>query len=136
MQEIQLPLAPATFGFAGRRSATKPYQPGLNSSILMPFSASAIFILFYFHLFTSAKHFPLRIFFILGNKKKLLGERLGEKGGAQGAAIVGQTLWNTQHGVGRCARKSPITKWANMLSLQKKFTEAKHSLSQQRQLVH
>ena len=34
---------------------------------------------------------------------------------------------NTQHDVGRCAPKSPIMKWANVLSLPKKFTEAEHS---------
>ena len=53
-----------------------------------------------------------------------------------GHAIFGQKLLNTQHSVGRCAGKSPIMKWANALSLQKKFTEAEHSLSQQCQLVH
>ena len=38
----------------------------LNSSILMPFSASAVFC---FTSSTSAKHFPLRTFFIQANKK-------------------------------------------------------------------
>ena len=47
----------------------------LNSLSLMPFSASAIFC---FTSSTSAKHFPLRTFFIWGNKKISLGVRLGE----------------------------------------------------------
>ena len=38
----------------------------------------------------------------------------------RGHAIVGQTLLNSQRGVGRYAGKSPIMKWANMLSLQNK----------------
>ena len=54
----------------------------------------------------------------------------------RGHAIFGQKLLSTQCGVGRCTHKPLIMKWANTLSLQKKFTEAKHSLSQQRQLVH
>ena len=39
---------------------------------------------------------------------------------------------------GRCAPQSPtvIMKWANTLSLQKKFTEAERGLSQQPQLAH
>ena len=32
-------------------------------------------------------------------------------------AVFGQKLLNTQHGVGRCARKSPIMKWANSLKV-------------------
>ena len=44
---------------------------------------------------------------------------------------------NTQNGTGRCACKSPIMKWANVLKEStKKFTEAEQSLSQQFQLVH
>ena len=43
----------------------------------------------------------------------------------------------TQSSVGRCACKPPIMKWASALKeSSKKFTEAKHSLSQQCQLVH
>ena len=30
-------------------------------------------------------------------------------------AVFGQKLLNTQHGVGRCAHKSPIMKWANVM---------------------
>ena len=107
----------------------------LNLSVSMPFSASGIFC---FTSSTLAKCFPLRTFFILGNKKKLFGVRSDELGGwgTGGHAIFGQKLLNTQHSVGRCAGKSPIMKWANALSLQKKFTEAEHSLSQQCQLVH
>ena len=87
---------------------------------------------------TSAKLFPLRIFFHPGKQKKSLGERSGDREGrAQGHAAFGQKLMNTQCHVGRCAGKSPIVKWANMLKeSSEKFTEAKHSLSQQRRLVH
>ena len=49
-----------------------------------------------------------------------------------GHAVFGQKLLNTQHGVGRCARKSPIMKWANMSKeSSEKLTEAECSLSQQ-----
>ena len=47
----------------------------LNSSILMLFSASAIFC---FTSSTLAKHFPLRTFFIWGNKKMSLWVRSGK----------------------------------------------------------
>ena len=53
----------------------------LNSSILMPFSASVFcFVLFCFlSLFHISKTFPFKDFFHLGKeKKKLLGLRLGE----------------------------------------------------------
>ena len=53
----------------------------LNSSILMPFSASAFF---YFTFSTLAKHFPLGTFFVKENKKKsCLGwDQVNRKGGA------------------------------------------------------
>ena len=47
----------------------------LNSSILMPFSASAIF---HFTSSTSAECFPLRSFLSREARKKLLGIRSGE----------------------------------------------------------
>ena len=52
--------------------------------------------------------------------------------------FFGQKLLTTQRGVGRCAYKSNVMKWANTLqeSSKKKFTEAEHSLSQQHQLAH
>ena len=91
----------------------------LNLSILTPFSASAILC---FTSSTSAKHFPLRSFLIQGNKKKVIWGEIRWIGrvGHRGHDIFGQTLLNTQHSVGRGARKSPIMKWANTLSLQKK----------------
>ena len=107
----------------------------LNSSILMPFSASAVFCFTYS---TPAKCFPLRKIFIWGNKKKSLGERdqVNKEDGAWGSCCFGQILVNTQQGVDRYAHKSPIIKWANSLKeSSKKVTEAKHSLSQQHQLV-
>ena len=100
----------------------------LNSPVLMPFSASAVFC---FSSCTSAKCFPLRTFFIQGNKQKVSWDEIGwivrvEHGGH---AVFGQKLLNTQCGVGRYACKSPIMRWANTLSLQKKkkFTEASHN---------
>ena len=48
-----------------------------------------------------------------------------------------KNCWTFKGGVGRCARKSPIMEWANVLKeSSKKFTEAECSLSQQRQLAH
>ena len=87
---------------------------------------------------TSTKHFPLRTFFVKGNKKNLLRVRLGKWGGwsTRVMRFFDQKLLKTQHSMGRCAPKSPMMKWANALSRQKKFTEAEHSLSQQRQLVY
>ena len=105
----------------------------LNLSILMSFSASAVFC---FASSTSAKHSPLMTFFIQGNKqKKVTWSEIGWIGrvGHRVMLIFGQKLLNIQW---RCACKSPIMTWANVLSLQKKFTEAEHSLSQQCQLVH
>ena len=40
--------------------------------------------------------------------------------GHRGYAGLGKKLMNTQRGVGRCTRKSPTVKWANVLNLQKK----------------
>ena len=57
--------------------------------------------------------------------------------GVQVHAISGQKLLTTQQCVGRCAHKSPITKWANALNeSSKNFTEAEHNLLQQYQLLH
>ena len=89
----------------------------LNSSMLMPFSASAVFC---FTSSTSAKLFPWRHFFIWVNKtQKLFWARIGRVG-HEGHAVFCQKLLNTQSDVGRCTRKSPIMKWANVLTLQKK----------------
>ena len=84
------------------------------NSILMPFSASAVFC---FTSSISAKHFHLRTFLIQGNKKrKSVRDRSDEQGGwGMGHAIFGQNLLNTQCSAGRCAHKSPVMKWANVL---------------------
>ena len=109
----------------------------LNSLILIPFCASAIFC---FTFSTSAKCFPLRTFFIQGKKNKSLGVRLHKWGWGGGMGVMllfDQKLLNTQCSVGRCVCKSPTMKWENALKQSsKKFTEAEFSLSQQRQLVH
>ena len=86
----------------------------LGSSNLMPFSVSAIFL---FHLFHMGKTFSLWGLFSSGETKKgCLGwDWLNGECGAWGHAICGEKLLNTQCIVGRCIRKSPITKWANAL---------------------
>ena len=85
----------------------------LNSLILMPFSAYAIFC---FTSSTLAKHLPLKTFFIWGNKKKVTGwDWVNRELGHGGHAIFGQKLMNTQHTVSQCTHKSPIVKWANAL---------------------
>ena len=107
----------------------------LNSSILMPFSTSAIFV----SCLPLQQNVPLwGLFFIQGNKKNVTRSETGWIGrvGQGGHAIFHQKLLNTQCSVGRCIHNSPTIKWANALSLQKKFAEAKPSLSQHHQLVH
>ena len=86
----------------------------LNSSILMPFSASVVFC---FTSPTLTKRFSLRTFFHPGKQKKCHSGRdhVTREGGAWGHAGFGQKLQNTQCGVGRCAHKSPIVKWVNAL---------------------
>ena len=108
-------------------------KPFLNSSILMPFSASGSFC---FTSSTSAKVFPLDFFY--PGKQKSLGARLGEQRG-QGMKVV--PFW-----VKNCQTVSAV--WAGVLvnhpyemgkhteSVQKEFTASECSLSQQRQLVH
>ena len=86
-----------------------------NLSILTPFSVSAIFC------FTFSTSFPFKDVFIREIKKKLFKMTSGEYGewGTGAIPLFCQKLLNTHHGVGRCAHKSPIMKWANTLSCQK-----------------
>ena len=81
----------------------------------MPFSASAVF--FFLHRFHIGKTFPFEESSSSEtNKKSGSGQDQVKRGvGHRGQAVLGQKLLNTQHGVGRCAYKSPIIKWANML---------------------
>ena len=91
----------------------------LNLSILMPFSASAIFLL-------PLPRFSWRTFFIQGNKKSRWGE-IGWIGrvGHGGHAILVKNRWTlSKVWVGALKESS------------KNFTEAKRSLSQQHQLIH
>ena len=93
-----------------------------NLLVLMPFSASATFC---FTSSTLAKCFSLRTFFIQGNKQKKVSQgeiRWIGRVGHRGHAAFGQKLLNTQCGVGRCARKSPIMKWANRVKVFKKHS--------------
>ena len=109
----------------------------LNSLILMPFGASAFFFVPPLPHWQNVSLWGL---FHPGKQKEKVtwGESVWiGRVGHRGHAVFGQKLLNTQCGVGRCARKSPIMKWANTLKeSSKKFTEAKHSFSQQCQLVH
>ena len=109
-------------------------QQFLNSSILMSFSASAIFC---FTSSTSAKHFPLRTFFIPGNKQKNKVTRGGirwtlmpPEGGTQQS---GHFLSKTAEHSAWCAHKSPLMKWANAL---KESSIKFHWSLSHHQLVH
>ena len=70
-------------------------------------------------------------------KESHLGwQPVNREDGAQGHAVFGQKLLNSQGSAGRCAPKSHIMKRTNALKVFQKFTEAKCSLSQHHQLVH
>ena len=96
-----------------------------------------LLLLVYFCFFPHRQQcFPLEIFFFWGNKQKgnkkvTWGwDRVNRKSGAWGSCHFSEKLLNTQWGVGRCPRKSPILKWANVLSLQKnslKLNAASHN---------
>ena len=74
-------------------------------SILMPFSASAIFC---FTSSTSAKRFPLRTFSSRKTKKSHLGQdRVNREGGTRGSGhFWSKTAEHSTCGVGRCPRTS------------------------------
>ena len=107
----------------------------LNSLILMPFSASAIFC---FTSFTLAKHFPLGPFFIWGSKNKSLGARLGEQGGWDTGIMLFlvKNYWTLSVVWTGVLINYPSWNGQMHCKSSKKFTHAKRSLSQQRQLVH
>ena len=104
----------------------------LNSSILMPFSASAFF---YFISSTSAKPFPLRTFFIQGNNKKSCWgwDWVNREGGVWGSCHFWPKTAEYSAWCGR-VHYHEVGKWVERVL--NKFTEAEHILSQQRQLVH
>ena len=88
-------------------------QKFLSSSILMSLHASARFC---FTSSTLAKHFFEDFFHPRTQKESIWGwDQVHREGGAQGHAMFGQKLLNTQPGVGRCACESSIVKWANAL---------------------
>ena len=106
----------------------------LNASMLMPLVLLWFFVLPLPH----GQNFSLwGLFSSRETKKVAWGENrwIGRVGHGD-HAVFGQKLLNTQLGVGRSTHKSPIMKWANALSLQREFAEAKHSLSQQCRQVH
>ena len=105
----------------------------LNSCILMPFSASAVFC---FTSSTSAKCFPLRTFSIWETNKKVAGgeirwtDRVGHWG--QVMPFLVTNCW-TLSGVW-----AGVLAWNGQMcwkSLPKKFTKTEHRLSQHHQLV-
>ena len=96
----------------------------LNSPILMPFSASAIFLFYFFRI---SKMFPSEEFFSSKETKRVSKGRIRWIGrvGHKGHAIFSQKLLNTQCGVGRCTHKSLIMKWANAFRVFKKKNSPK-----------
>ena len=91
-----------------------------------------VFCCFLFHPFHISKTFLFEDFFHLGKTKKVSQgkSRWVERVGFGGHAVFGQKLLNTQCSVGRCAHKSSIMKWANMLNLPKnslKLNTASHN---------
>ena len=116
-----LGIKPKTLWFTARAQSTELHQPVLktvflNSSILMPFSASAIFC---FTFSTLAKRVSLRTSFVQGNKQArkamLRRDRVNGEGGARAQTVFGQRLLNIQPGVGGYVCKLHIMKGANVL---------------------
>ena len=90
----------------------------LNLSLLMPFR-------FLFHLFHIGKMFLFQDFFHpwKQTKKSLSGwDQVNREGGTWGSCLFGQKLLNTQRGVGNCAGRLPIMKWANASKVFKKYS--------------
>ena len=104
----------------------------LNSLILMPFSASAIFL---FHLSHRGKTFPFEDFFHPGKQKKsrLEGDWVNRESEAQGSCCFCSKTAEHSAWCGR-VHYHEVGKWVERVL--NKFTEAEHILSQQRQLVH
>ena len=96
----------------------------LNSSILVPFSASAGFC---FTSSTSANVSLWRLFSSGETKISCSESKIRWIGrvGHGGHAVFGQKLLNTQCGVGRCAGKSLIMKWVNTLKESSKTNSLK-----------
>ena len=78
----------------------------LNSSLLLPFSASAVFLFYFFRIH---RMFPFEY-------TKSLEAGSDEQGewGLEVIAVFGKKLLNTECGVGRRDHKSPIMKWTDM----------------------
>ena len=81
----------------------------LNLSILIPFSASAIFC---FSSSTSTKLFPLRIFFIWENKKKVTWDKIGWIG-RWGTGVMPFLVKNAGHSAQKHWTLSTV--WASAL---------------------
>ena len=88
-----------------------------------------------FELFHISKTFPFEDHFFSRKQKSCSGEIWGIKRvRRRGRAVFCQKLLNTQWGVGRCARKSPIMKWARALKespkpISLKLNTASHNAS-------
>ena len=116
------------------------FSTSQNSFWTLQFWCLLVLLPFFVSPFPRQQNVSYEDFSHPGEQEKVAWSEMGWIGrvGHRSHAIFGQKLLNTWCGVGRCAGKSPIMKWANMLkeSSKKKITEAKHSLSQQLQLVH
>ena len=104
----------------------------LNSSILMPFSASAMF---FSASSTLAKHFPLRTFFIWGNQKSLLGQDW-EGGAWESCLFLVKNCWTLGAVWAGILVNHPSWNGQTHWKSSKKITEAKHNLSQHHQRAH
>ena len=107
----------------------------MNSSILMSFSASAIFL---FHFFHMGKTFPFEDFFHLGKQTKVTRGKMGWTGrvGNGCPLFVVKHCWTLSTMWAGVLINHPSWNWqTHWKSLKKNFTEAEHSLSQQHQLA-
>ena len=115
------------------------YSIALTSFWTRPFWCLFMLLPFFVSPLPHRQNISLWGLFSTGKHKKVTQGKTEwiERVGHGDHAIFGQKLLTAQCRVDRCAHKSPIMKWANALTeSSKKFTEAKHSLSQQHQLGH
>ena len=108
------------------------FFPMVKNSFCTQFCCLLVPLPFLFHIFHNCKMFPFEDFFSFRETKKVSPDEVGWIGrvGHRSHTIFAQKLLNTQWGVGRCACKSPIMKWAKAMSLQKnslKLNAASHN---------
>ena len=97
------------------------FSTAQNSFWTHQFWCLLVLLTFFVSPLPLGKTFPFKDFFHLGKHKKdkkvtwVKIQWIGRVGHG-GRAIFGQKLLNTQHGVGRWARKSPLQNWENTLT--------------------